>query len=224
MKKHFLLFVSLILLAISCKTDKKQKEERPEKELTVLEKVANAHGYDNWKDISTIKFTFNVDRDSSHFERSWLWKPKSNDVVLMTRKDTVNYNRKVMDTVIIKTDGGFINDKFWLLAPYQLIWDRKGFTFEHSENEEAPISKKKMHKLTTVYASEGGYTPGDAYDYYFGDDYVIQEWVFRKANQEEPSMVTSWEEYKTLEGLAIATMHKRPDADFQLYFTGVEVE
>lgn len=224
MKNYYFLFAGFILLFLGCKTDKKNQSEEPKKELSILEKVAHAHGYEDWATVSNIKFTFNVDRDSSHFERTWLWKPKSNDVIFMTREDTISYNRKAMDTVIMKTDGGFINDKFWLLAPYQLIWDQKGFTYDHSELEEAPISKQKMHKLTTVYDNEGGYTPGDAYDYYFGDDYVIKEWVFRKGNQEEPSMITSWEDYKTLKGLDIATMHKRPDANFQLYFTGIEVE
>ena len=122
------------------------------------------------------------------------------------------------------TDGSFVNDKFWFLAPYQLVWDQKNFTYELTENIEAPISKTKMHKLTTVYANNGGYTPGDAYDYYFGDDYIIKEWAYRKENQAEPNLVTSWEDYKELKGLKISMMHKRPDADFSLFFTGVEVK
>ncbi|WP_281540888.1 hypothetical protein [Maribacter aestuarii] len=224
MKNYLVLSVTLVFALAGCKSDKKTETDIPLKELNILEKVAQAHGYDNWKNVSSLKFTFNVDRDSSHFERTWLWQPKSNEVVFMTREDTITYNRKAVDSLTAKTDGGFVNDKFWLLAPFQLVWDQKGFTYEHSENQEAPISKEKMHKLTTVYANEGGYTPGDAYDYYFGDDYVIKEWVFRKGNQEEPSMVTSWEDYKTLQGLDIATMHKMPEANFQLYFTDIEVK
>ncbi len=224
MKKHVFIAVTLVLTLLGCKTDKKQETTEPEKELNILEKVAYAHGYDNWKDVSRLKFTFNVDRDSSHFERTWLWNTESNDVVLMTREDTISYNRKAVDSIIAKTDGGFINDKFWLLAPYQLVWDHDNFNYRHSESSLAPISNDTLQKLTIVYGNEGGYTPGDAYDFYFGDDYVIQEWVFRKANQEEPSMVTSWEDYKSMEGLDIATMHKMPDSNFQLYFTGLEVE
>ena len=221
-----ILIVSLLALTFfsSCKTDKKQPETTmPENELTILEKVANAHGYENWKDVASVQFTFNVDRDSSHFERTWLWKTDSNDVTMMTRQDTINYNRKAVDSTMASTDGGFVNDKFWLLAPYQLVWDQNNFTYEHIEGVEAPISKTPMHKLTTVYANEGGYTPGDAYDYYFGDDFVIKEWGYRKGNQEEPNMATTWEAYKNLNGLKIGTMHKRPDTNFSLYFTGVEV-
>ena len=217
-------FLSLTLIT-SCKEDKKQTETAtPEKESTILEKVAMAHGYENWKDVSSIKFTFNVDRDSSHFERTWMWKPNSNDVTMMTSQDTINYNRKAVDSTMTSTDGGFVNDKYWLLAPYQLVWDQNNFTYELAEKVEAPIAKTPMQKLTIVYANEGGYTPGDAYDFYFGDDYVVKEWAYRKENQAEPNMVTTWEDYKTLDGLQIGTMHKRPDANFSLYFTGVEVE
>ena len=47
-----------------------------------------------------------------------------------------------------------------------------------------PLVGENMQKLTIVYANEGGYTPGDAYDFYFGDDFVIREWVFRKIKSE----------------------------------------
>ncbi|WP_419212347.1 hypothetical protein ACNR9Q_16640 [Maribacter sp. X9] len=226
MKKALLLAMVLISLVTSCKSDKKQpatKNETP-KELSILEKVANAHGYQNWKDVSSIKFTFNVDRDSSHFERTWLWKTGSNDVTMMTRQDTITYNRKTVDSTMVSTDGGFVNDKFWLLAPYQLVWDQHNFKYDLTEKVEAPIAKTPMHKLTIVYSNEGGYTPGDAYDFYFGDDYIVKEWAYRKENQAEPNMVTTWEDYKDMKGLKIGTMHKRPDANFSLYFTGIEVE
>lgn len=226
MKNLLLLSLFVLGLAVSCKSDKKQAETEvtPVAELTVLEKIANAHGYENWNEVSSIKFTFNVDREEEHFERTWHWETSSNDVTMMTRQDTITYNRKEVDSTMAATDGGFVNDKYWLLAPYQLIWDQKSFEYDLTENVEAPIAKIPMHKLTIVYVNEGGYTPGDAYDFYFNDDYLIKEWAYRKENQSEPNMVTTWEDYKDLNGLKIGTMHKRPDSDFSLYFTGIEVE
>lgn len=226
MKKILVLSLILSSVLTGCKTDnnKVKTEVAEDTQLTVLEKIANANGFENWKNVASIKFTFNVDRDSTHFERTWLWKTASNEVTMMTRQDTITYNRKAVDSTMAATDGGFVNDKFWLLAPYQLVWDQKSFTYEHKENTETPISKTKMHKLTTVYANNGGYTPGDAYDYYFGDDYIIKEWAYRKENQAEPNMVTTWEDYKNINKLNISMMHKRPDTNFSLYFSGVEVK
>lgn len=57
------------------------------------EKIANTYGFDNWKTISQIVVvTFNVDQDSSYFERLWNWNPKTNDNILISGNDTIRYN------------------------------------------------------------------------------------------------------------------------------------
>ncbi|MGB5437803.1 MAG: hypothetical protein WBM98_18060, partial [Maribacter sp.] len=170
MKNTTLICFLLFVILSSCKTDKKTESPGPEVQLTVMEKIANAHGIANWKNVDALQFTFNVDRDTSHFERTWIWKPKTNAIVAISKSDTLSYTWSKMDSVAYKTNGGFINDKYWLLAPYNLIWDKDNFTHTYKEQDIAPISKKAMDKLTIVYSSDGGYTPGDAYDFYFGDD------------------------------------------------------
>jgi len=81
-----------------------------------------------------------------------------------------------------------------------------------------------MQKLTVTYNQEGGYTPGDAYDFYFTDDFKVHEWVFRRGNQEEPSLITTWEDYKEVGGLNLAQMHQNEDGSFKLYFTNLEAK
>ncbi|MEJ1223831.1 hypothetical protein [Sediminicola sp. 1XM1-17] len=222
MRKYTLLFALATLIFISCKSDKKNESKSEVAELTILEKVANAHGIEKWNSLKELEFTFNVDRDTTHYERSWKWNTKSNDVTAMSATDTIVYNRKSVDSLTIKTDGGFINDKYWLLAPYNLVWDKDNFTFEHETEAISPISGTPMQKLTIVYGNEGGYTPGDAYDFYFGDDYIIKEWVFRKGNSPEPSTMTTWEDYMDADGLKISRMHQNKDRDFKLYFTNIK--
>ena len=224
MKNITHIMVLLLLVLTGCKEEKKQEIIAPEPELTVLEKVANAHGFNNWANVNELKFTFNVDRDTNHFERVWTWKPKTNDVTAKSLETEISYNRKALDSITSKTDAAFINDKFWLLLPFQLIWDQNNFKYEHSAQSQAPISKKAMQKLTIVYGAEGGYTPGDAYDIYFGDDHIIQEWVFRKANSAEPSMTTTWEDYTTINGMKFAKSHKKEGENFNLHFTAIAVK
>ena len=224
MKRYTLFFLVSISL-ISCKSDKKAEESVEEVEpQSILEKVALAHGYDNWKNVEEIAFTFNVDRDSSHFERSWVWNPKTNKVTHISGSDTLRYSRKNMDSTAFKTNAGFINDRYWLLAPFNLVWDKDNFAYEQKKEEVAPISGKPMQKLTIVYGNEGGYTPGDAYDFFFGDDYLIREWVFRKANQAEPSMTTTWEGYSDINGLKLVRDHKKKEETFNLYIDGISVK
>lgn len=224
MKCLHLTYILLLSIIMSCKTDKKQEALPINNKISILEKVANAHGFENWKKVNKIAFTFNVDRNANHFERSWIWKPKTNEVARISGNDTLIYNRKTMDSIAYKNNAGFINDRYWLLAPFNLIWDSSNFEYTHVKNQTAPIAKKLMNKLTIVYKNEGGYTPGDAYDFYFEDDYLICEWVFRKGNQKEPSMITSWENYVDHNGFKFAMEHKKPNEDFNLFFDNIQTE
>lgn len=220
---HFLVILTLVLL-FGCKTEQKKDANSKNIEQTIPEKIAYAHGINNWKNIEELKFTFNVDRDTTHYERSWIWNIRKNEVTGISEGDTVLYSRSEIDSTIAKVDAGFINDKYWFLAPFNLVWDNGSYSYEVSEKAEAPISKTPMQKLTIVYTSEGGYTPGDAYDFYFEDDYVIKEWTFRKANQKEANLSTTWEEYSELNGLNISKGHKNAEGNFKLYFTNIQVK
>lgn len=220
MKKSLILLI-LLVIGYSCK--QKQETKVAEKEVSIAEKIAKANGFENLKNVTQINFTFNVDKDTTHFERSWSWKPKTGEVTLISGKDTISYNRKSVDSISLKADKGFINDKFWLLAPFQLVWD-SGTSISEPITEEAPISKTQLNKITLTYSSEGGYTPGDAYDFYFGDDFIVKEWIFRRGNAKEPTMMASWENYQDFNGVKIALEHKKPKENWKLYFTNVEVE
>ena len=215
--------LSIVTLCVACKSDKKEASQETPKALSVAERIANANGFEHWKEVSKIDFTFNVDRDSSHFERSWTWNPKTDDVTLIAGKDTISYNRKTIDSISMKADKAFINDKYWLLAPFQLVWDQ-GTTITKPVKDEAPISKLMMNKITLTYPSNGGYTPGDAYDFYFDDDFMIKEWIYRQGNAKKPSMMTSWENYEDFKGLKIATTHQKTEGNWKLYFTGIAVK
>ncbi|MFD1162775.1 hypothetical protein [Hwangdonia seohaensis] len=218
--KNFIYMVSLTLFFFGCKQKAETKTVEPE--LSVAEKIAKAHGYENWKNVAEIQFTFNVDRDSSHFERRWSWNPKTNAVGMTMNNETVRYNRASVDSTSLKADQGFINDKFWLLVPFQLVWDA-GTTISDPVKAQAPISKSDMNKITLTYSNDGGYTPGDAYDIYFDADYLIREWVFRKGNQKDPSMITTFENHQDFNGIKIALEHKKQGENWNLNFTDVKV-
>jgi len=219
---RYISYVSILIFLISCKKENTAPQTKATK-LSVAEKIANAHGFNNWKNVSTIEFTLNVDRDSSHYDRQWKWEPKKNRVTINKNKDNAfSYNTTAVDSTSIRTDQGFINDKFWLLAPFNLVWDQ-GTTLSTPIKDTTLISKTILNKITLLYPEKGGYTPGDAYDFYYNDDFIIQEWVFRQGNSKTPSLATKWEDYKTFNGLKIATSHKRSNSNWHLYFTDIKV-
>ncbi len=216
--KQLITLLSLLLIVTSCKKDTKKDPMEPAAELTTAQKIANAHGFENWKNVSKIEFTFNTSRGA----RSWSWEPKTQNVVLINKGDTIAYNRSKIDTTSIKADRAFINDKYWFLAPFQMAWD-KGAIISETVKAMAPISKLEMNKITLTYPNEGGYTPGDAYDFFFGNNFIIKEWIYRKGNSDEPSMMTTWEDYEDFKGLKISKTHRNTEDNWKLFFTGITV-
>lgn len=203
-----------LVLCCSCKQgDAKTKETL---ELTIAEQIANAHGFENWDKVKEIQFKFGKNR-------LWNWNPKTDNVKLTTDTDTIVYNRKSIDSTYLKTDRAFINDKFWLLIPFQLVWDASA-SISKPIQELAPISKTIMNKITITYPQEGGYTPGDAYDIYFDKDLIIKEWVFRKGNKPKPSLINTFENYQDFKGIKLALDHKKANGKGGVKFTNVIVK
>ncbi|MFD2551869.1 hypothetical protein ACFSQP_08580 [Bizionia sediminis] len=225
MKNYILIACALVILQ-SCKTDKTEHQNMepsaiPEK--TPAQKIAAAYGVHNWHEVDTLEFAFNVKQDSTIFTRFWQWLPKKDKVRLISQNDTIHYNRNNIDSLALNADKAFINDKFWLLAPFNLVWDT-GTTISEPQKELAPISQQMRHKITITYSNEGGYTPGDAYDIYYNNNFLIEEWVYRKANAPAPTMTTTWENNTEFKGVLLALNHKKPNQNWELFFTNVAVK
>lgn len=220
------LSLALCFCFLGCQEHTNQKKSNPSEidTISTARAIANAYGIEHWDKVEALTFTFNIDRGSNHFERSFIWHPKTGDVLYQSATDTVAYNRNnSLDSLQTYADKRFINDKYWLLSPFQLVWDQN-LTFSEERNAIAPLSKKPMLKLTAVYPNEGGYTPGDAYDFYYSDDYTIHEWVFREGNQETPSIMTTFEDVIELNDIKFTRSHKDSTGGFHLYFSNLTIQ
>lgn len=190
---------------------------------TFIEQLADAYGIENFDKAKTYHYTFNVKVGDAAVARSWTWNPNSGDVTLMTKEDTTSFNHKALSEGQEKLDHTFINDKYWLLFPFHLIWDT-GYSFSIIENVNAPISELPTTQLIITYNDKDGYTPGDAYDLFINNEFEIVEWSFRKGGQPEPSLTTTWEGYQIVGGINIATDHQNDDGTFRLWFTDIIIE
>jgi hypothetical protein len=229
--KHFAVLCVSVLLMISCNQNKNKSENsdttstpeaNSEKELNPLEEIAYANGYENWKDVDSIAYTFNVKMGENQSYRSWVWKPKTGEVTLKTIDTTLTYNTANVEGDIAVADRRFINDKYWLLFPYQLVWD-DNFDFEIADSVKAPISGEMMQEIAIMYKNQAGYTPGDTYHIYVNDEKMIKEWTYTPSGSQEPRMATTWEDYENFEGIKIAKTHQNQDGSFKLYFTDISV-
>src|SRR5690606_13083585 len=210
---------SHLLLALLCAACGPASQENTD---SLPQKVASAYGIEHFEEVDEIRYTWNVRRDSATvISRSWVWNPLSGEVAYSGPDTTVSYFLSDKDSNLNDIDSRFINDKYWLLFPFQLAWDT-GYDYEVSEGEKTPISGDPATKLTIVYNHEDGYTPGDAYDLYLDEQHQIKEWVFRRANGPTGRAMT-WENVQEHDGIRVALDHRDDQGNLVLWFSDVEV-
>ncbi|MFC3879380.1 hypothetical protein ACFOSV_04310 [Algoriphagus namhaensis] len=187
---------------------------------TLPMKVAKAYGFDQMDQVNTLAFTWNVQRDSVNvLSRSYIWNMKD-QTVDYSDADTA-YQYSLLSDSLPPADRAFINDKYWAMMPYQLAWDA-GYTFEVEEGAASPLKGTTSTKLTIIYNSEDGYTPGDAYDLYLDENNKILEWTFRRGNGEQGATWT-WENETKVGPLTFAQDHMGANGNRFIWISDLSV-
>ncbi|WP_194976615.1 hypothetical protein [Aquiflexum lacus] len=212
--KNFCYIILALLLITSCD---------PKEEVSLPMKVAKAYGFDNFDKINSIAYTWNVQANPETVRtRDWKWNIKERTVYYADADTSFTYSLDLTKEELPTIDGGFINDKYWLMFPFQLVWDT-GYSYTILENVSAPISGQKTTQLTILYNQEDGYTPGDAYDLFLDENHMIKEWVFRRGNGLEGRPIT-WENEQDFKGVKFATEHKNEEGIKFIWFSNIQVD
>jgi hypothetical protein len=199
----------------------------------LAQEVAERYGVEAWEEVEELNFTFHATVDGQEITRRWQWQPEDGTVTFYgsgsDQEEPVRYFRKAVNRPgaedLLEIDKKFVNDSFWLLFPFHLVWDGPRAELTVEEDAPAPISGEPAVKLTITYPDTGGYTPGDAYDSWLGEDGTIHEWVYRKSNAEEPTRTVMWERHEEFGELTLALDHPGPPgSDFRVWFSDVEVK
>jgi len=190
------------------------------------DRVARTYGIDGWAQVQQIAFTFHAKLPGREqpIQRSWVWTPKTDAVVARAKsEEPILFQADVPpeEESLRELHQQFINDSYWLLFPFQLVWSNPSVSV-HGE-AELPIGEGTATQLTAQWPDEGGYTPGDAYDLYLGEDGLIEQWVFRRGGGDEGRPAT-WEDHRRLGPIIVSLSHENADGSFRLWFTDVRVE
>ncbi len=233
-KSISLLFIFSLIIIFSYGLNNSFASTKPGKQnsTTPLSKtVAEKYGINNFSKVKSIAFTFNVKIEKKNISRSWYWEPGTHKIIYKgpgrdgKEMSYSYYENKVdkKDTLTTSVDAKFINDSYWLLFPFHLVWDEKA-NIEDAGSKPYPISKKTAHCLIVKYPdSAGGYTPGDVFELYIGKDNLIHEWVYMPGGNAAKKRIMTWEKNKDFNGILISTEHKGPDNNFKLWFTDIKV-
>lgn len=184
----------------------------------IAEQIAKTYGLDSFGQVEGIRYTFNLDLPGLNLKRSdtWEWHPKT-DTVSYEGKDKegkpikVTYQRSQLssqsDVVKNVVDPAFINDQYWLIFPFHVVWDGASVTDEGMH--KMPLAKTSAELVVVKYGSNHGYTPGDTWELYVGANKRIEEFVYRRGGPKKPSIViATWEGYKKAGPLLFSTDHR----------------
>ena len=197
-------------------------------------RIAESYGVKNFTRVDALRFTFNVKRGTMTVERQWTWETKTGQVACVARQPdgsqlTHSYNHLDLaegDRDLNRTvDAWFINDQYWLLFPFHLVWD-SNVTLTPGGKKDLPIPPGTANYLFVQYAKTSGigYTPGDAYDFFYDDVGAIRQWIFRKGGSAQPTLIATWQKPVSVGPIKICLDHRNADGTFRMWFSDVAVK
>jgi hypothetical protein len=194
------------------------------------EQLADAYGLKSFDQVEELRYTFNVQLPDRVISRAWSWEPKLDRVTFRGTAEqggTVTYDRSILagpaSEQVKKVDPWFVNDNYWLIFPLRLHWDQSATAAMDEAPAQLPIGTGRAKRMVVRYPSNEGYTPGDVYELYIGASERIEQWVYRKGGDPNPTRITTWEDYRRAGPLTLALDHRGPDGSFRVWFTDVAV-
>jgi hypothetical protein len=193
----------------------------------IAEKMAKTFGLNSFGEVEGIRYTFNVEHPGGDVSRTWEWNPKT---------DTVSYDGKGEDGNPVKVtykrsqpgmpeeiDASFLNDQYWLLLPFHVIWDTNATVIDEGI-QKLPLGNESGEKLVVKYPSQGGYSPGDTWDVYVDADGRLQEFVYHRGEKPR-TVIAPWTDYKKAGPLLFSLDHQGKDGDKppHVFFSNVSV-
>ena len=226
MQAHLKSVVILLLifgLITGCSTS------QPSAPKDIRHRIGEAYGAESFRRVEVLEYTFNVQIGEKRISRSWVWWPQVEQVTFKggSNQGALTYNRLELDENppqdLKQIDAWFINDNYWLLFPIHMIWDRQA-KVEDTGHRKRPIGEGTAKCVVVTYPAAEGYTPGDIYELFVDNEYMITEWVYRRGGSQTPSRITSWEDHREAGGLIFSLNHHGNDGKFRLWFTDVAVK
>lgn len=221
----YVIVATLAITVLGCALPAKHSDD------DVRQKIAAAYGIQAFGQVEQIRYTFNVQLGDKRVERHWTWWPQQDRVEFRPEGNVeraVQYARAELDSDrsgnLKELDAKFINDQYWLLFPFRVVWDTVATVQEMDPKASVPIGRGWARWVQVSYPPRGGYTPGDVYDLYLGPNHRIIQWVYHRGGTAEPTRMSTWEAYRKFGPIILSLDRNGPEgSNFRIWFTDVVV-
>jgi hypothetical protein len=173
--------------------------------------VAEAAGLAAWEQVERIHFAWHL--LPKDLRRTYDWDVRAGHVTVSSSAGTITIPTAAVpadDAAAVAAHQAFVNDSYWLLFPLHLAWDDVMTLVATSVVPGFPDLGERP-ALDVRYPTTGGYTPGDRYVLYLGDDHLPVAWALHTGGADEPTLVTRWDGYAEHGGLRLATRFSTSD-------------
>lgn len=202
----------------------------------IAEQIAKTYGVDSWGQVEAIRYTWNAQFPGVNVAHAWTWEPKTGQVTYEGKDKEgkpvkVTYNSNQLgsqpDNVKNEIEPSFINDQYWTLFPFHVVWDTSA-TVTDDGLHKLPLAGGSATLVTVKYPAEaGGFTPGDTWELYAGKNDRVEQFVYHRGGPKKPSVViATWAGYKKAGPILFSTDH-RGTADgkpLHIFLTNVAVK
>jgi len=214
----------LTLFACACLALPVRADDDPARALA--RRVAEAAGLGAWSEVGTISFAFVF--AAKNIERRYVWHVREGRVDVVEDGHTVTVSvsgADLVDKAQIEAHQRFVNDSFWALPCFHLVWDA-GTTLEDLGEVDVPglPDLGKRRALSLAYdPNGGGYTPGDRYVFYLGDDDYPVAWAYHRNGAAEARFVAEWRSPREVGGVKVVEQYWALAGALNLQIQDVEV-
>lgn len=208
------------IIALFALSERKPEGQKGPRADAIADSMLQALNYEAYDTIEKISWSFPM---GHHFE----WNKHKDEVQVMwdnyrvtlnpnTQKGTATLNGKKLEgaekkEALDNAYSYFVNDSFWLLAPFKV---------KDPGTERYFVEREEGTGLMVTY-NQGGETPGDTYLWILDENYRPKSWKMWTSVVPIDGLQYSWEDWQKYNGAWLARNHK---GLFDIPITNIEVQ
>jgi len=201
-----------------------------EPEVDYAAKMAEAYQANAWRDVTAVRFIYNLQHDDQRIARSWTWEPQTNRLTLRGSDQTtepITFDRDDLTDdspeQLRRIEAWFVHDSLRLLLPYHLA-TTQDLTITNGGYKLAPLGRIVARELMVSFPEDHAHLPQRTFKLYVDEAWRINQWTIVPANDDDAALTTIWTTDEQAGPIQFCSRYRNNDAKFHLWYSDVAVK